>query len=65
MDVARVKALALNAGSSSLKAALHEVEPGAPLAVKWITTSPCLRSQVNHRSRPKIKTRAPPATTRY
>ena len=33
MDVARVKALALNAGSSSLKAALYEVEPGAALAV--------------------------------
>jgi acetate kinase len=28
MDVARVIALALNAGSSSLKAALYEVEPG-------------------------------------
>jgi acetate kinase len=33
VDVARVKALALNAGSSSLKAALYDVEPGAPLAV--------------------------------
>ena len=32
MDVARVKALALNAGSSSLKAALYDVEPGAALA---------------------------------
>ncbi len=32
MDVAGVKALALNAGSSSLKAALYDVEPGAALA---------------------------------
>jgi acetate kinase len=32
MDVARVIALALNAGSSSLKPALNEVEPGAALA---------------------------------
>jgi acetate kinase len=32
VDVAGVKALALNAGSSSLKAALYDVEPGAALA---------------------------------
>jgi acetate kinase len=32
VDVAGVNALAVNAGSSSLKAALYDVEPGAPLA---------------------------------
>jgi acetate kinase len=32
VDVAGVKALAINAGSSSLKAALYDVEPGAALA---------------------------------
>src|SRR5207248_62324 len=44
LDVARVRALALNAGSSSLKAALFEVEPGAALAVP---ADPVWRGQVD------------------
>jgi acetate kinase len=44
LGVARVIALALNAGSSSLKAALYEVEWGAALAAP---VDPLWRGQVD------------------